>query len=54
MQRNVVQFVTALGEICEGAPEVLVSSAKTGAGKKELLARINADLNKSSGVSLGA
>lgn len=44
MEANVVRFVAALAEICEGKPEVLVSSARTGAGRKEILARIGEEV----------
>ncbi len=45
MEANVVGFVAKLAEICEGQPEVFISSAKTGAGRKELLGRIGQDVD---------
>jgi len=45
MERNVVGFVAALAEVCEGSPEAIVSSAKTRVGKNEILSRISAALD---------
>lgn len=45
MEANVVTFVASLSEICEGQPEVFITSAKTGAGRRELLARIGQDVS---------
>ncbi len=47
MQANVVAFVEKLAEICEGKPEVFISSSRTGAGRRELLGRIGEALVES-------